>query len=149
VTAENTLQTYVSHLRKALEPDRAPRAQHGLLRTRAHGYELAVPSEAIDAVRFERLARTGRDALPAAPARAAEILRAASALWRGEPLADFGFELFAQAEITRLNELRVAVLEDRVEAELALGRHVELCSELSRAVTEQPLRERLWSQLIR
>ncbi|HET9258477.1 MAG TPA: BTAD domain-containing putative transcriptional regulator, partial [Pseudonocardiaceae bacterium] len=148
-TAANTLQTYVSHLRKALEPDRAPRAQHGLLRTRAHGYELAVPPETIDAVRFERLARAGREALPKAPARAAELLRAASALWRGEPLADFSVELFAQSEITRLTELRAAVLEDRVEADLTLGRHVELCSELSRAVTEQPLRERLWSQFIR
>jgi DNA-binding SARP family transcriptional activator len=148
-TAENTLQTYVSHLRKALEPDRAPRAQHGLLRTRACGYELAIAPEAIDAVRFERLVRAGRDALPGAPQRAAEILRAASALWRGEPLADFSLELFAQSEITRLTELRAAAVEDRVEAELALGRHVELCSELSRAVTEQPLRERLWSQFIR
>jgi DNA-binding SARP family transcriptional activator len=148
-TAENTLQTYVSHLRKILEPDRAPRARHGLLRTRAHGYELAVPPESIDAVQFERLARTGHDALPAAPERAAEILRAACALWRGEPLADFSSELFAQSEITRLTELRAVALEDRVEAELALGQHSTLCGELSQAVVEQPLRERLWSQLIR
>ncbi len=149
VTAANTLQTYVSHLRRALEPGRTPRVQGGVLRTRGRGYELTVPPEAIDAVRFERLARAGCDALPAAPERAAEILRAATALWRGEPLTEFGFELFAQAEIARLTELRAAVLEDRVEAELALGRHVALCGELSRAVAEQPLRERLWSQLIR
>ncbi|MGH3823521.1 MAG: BTAD domain-containing putative transcriptional regulator, partial [Pseudonocardiaceae bacterium] len=148
-TAANTLQTYVSHLRKALQPDRAPRAQDGVLCTRAHGYELIVPPEAIDAVRFERLAHAGRDKLAASPERAAEILRAASALWRGEPLVEFGFELFAQAEIARLSELRAAAVEDRVEAELALGRHVALCSELSRAVAEYPLRERLWSQLIR
>jgi DNA-binding SARP family transcriptional activator len=147
-TAANTLQTYVSHLRRALEPDRSPRAQYGLLCTRGHGYELAVPPEAIDAVRFERLARAGRDALPAAPARAAEILRAARALWRGEPLADFSFELFAQSEITRLTELRAAAEEDRVEAELALGRHAALCGELNQAVIERPLRERLWFQLI-
>ncbi|MGH3695156.1 MAG: BTAD domain-containing putative transcriptional regulator [Pseudonocardiaceae bacterium] len=149
VTAANIVQTYVSHLRRTLEPGRAPRVQGGVLRTRGRGYELAIPPEAIDAVRFERLARAGRDALPAAPQRAAEILRAATALWRGEPLAEFGFELFAQAEIARLTELRAAVLEDRVEAELALGRHAALCGELSRAVAEQPLRERLWSQLIR
>ena len=148
-TAENTLQTYVSHLRKALEPDRVPRAQYGLLRTRPHGYELAVPPEAIDAARFERLVHAGRDALPSAPERAAEILRAASALWRGEPLADFGFELFAQSEIARLTELRAMALEDRVEADLALGRHASLCGELNQAVVEQPLRERLWAQLIR
>ncbi|MGH8571405.1 MAG: BTAD domain-containing putative transcriptional regulator, partial [Gammaproteobacteria bacterium] len=88
-------------------------------------------------------------ALHSDPERAAAPLRAALTLWRGEPLAEFGFELFAQAEITRLTELRAAVLEDRAEADLALGRHVALCSELSRAVTEHPLRERLWSQLIR
>jgi DNA-binding SARP family transcriptional activator len=148
-TAANTLQTYISHLRRAFEPDRAPRAQDGVLRTRGHGYELVVSPEAIDAVRFERLAGAGREALPDSPERAAEILRAATALWRGEPLAEFGFELFAQSEIARLTELRAATLEDLIEADLALGRHVALCSELIRAVTEHPLRERLWSQLIR
>jgi DNA-binding SARP family transcriptional activator len=148
-TAVNTLQTYVSHLRRVLEPGRAPRAQDGVLRTRVQGYELVVPPEAIDAVRFERLACAGRDALPSAPERAAEILRAATALWRGEALVDFRFELFAQSEITRLTELRATVMEDLVEADLALGRHAALCGELSRAVAEQPLRERLWSQLIR
>ncbi|MDQ3764952.1 MAG: AfsR/SARP family transcriptional regulator [Actinomycetota bacterium] len=148
-TAANTLQTYVSHLRRALEPDRAPRAKSDVLRTRGQGYVLAVEPEAIDAVRFERLARDGRNALLSAPEQAAKSLRAALALWRGEPLADFSFELFAQAEIARLTELRASALEDRVEADLALGRHAVLCAELSRAVTEQPLRERLWSQLIR
>jgi DNA-binding SARP family transcriptional activator len=148
-TAANTLQTYVSHLRRTLEPDRAPRAQDGVLRTCGPGYILAVAPEAIDAVRFERLARDGHDALPSDPGQAAETLRAALALWHGEPLAEFGFELFAQAEIARLTELRAAVTEDRVEADLLLGRHAALCGELSRAVLEQPLRERLWSQLIR
>ncbi|MGH3772862.1 MAG: BTAD domain-containing putative transcriptional regulator [Pseudonocardiaceae bacterium] len=149
VTAANTLQTYVSHLRRALEPNRLPRAKDGLLGTRGYGYVLAVSPEAVDAVRFERLARDGHDALFSDPVRAAETLRAALALWRGDPLAEFGFELFAQAEIARLTELRAAVVEDRVEADLALGRHAALCGELSRAVLEQPLRERLWSQLIR
>ncbi len=148
-TAANTVQTYVSHLRRALEPDRAPRTQDGVLRTRDPGYSLVVAPEAVDAVRFERFAREGRDALPADPERAAETLSRALALWRGEPLVEFRFELFAQAEITRLTELRSVVLEDRAEAELALGRHATLCGELSRAVAEQPLRERLWSQLIR
>ncbi len=148
-TAANTLQTHVSHLRRALEPDRAPRAQDGVLRTRREGYVLAIAPEAVDAVRFERLAREGSDALPADPERAAETLSRALGLWRGEPLAEFRFELFAQAEITRLTELRSVVLENRAEAELALGRHAALCGELSRAVAEYPLRERLWSQLIR
>lgn len=148
-TAANTLQTYVSHLRRTLEPDRAPRAKDGLLCTRGHGYVLAAPPEAVDAVRFEHLVCDGRDAVPTDPQRAANTLCAALALWRGEPLAEFSFELFAQAEIARLTELRAAAVENRVEADLALGRHAALCGELTRAVTEQPLRERLWSQLIR
>jgi DNA-binding SARP family transcriptional activator len=148
-TAPNTLQTYVSHLRRALEPNRTLRARDGVLRTRGQGYVLAVPPEAVDAVRFERLARAGRDALSSDPVLAAETLRAGLALWRGEPLVEFGFELFAQAEIARLTELRTAALEDRVEADLAMGQHAALCGELSQAVVEQPLRERLWSQLIR
>ncbi len=149
VTAANTLQTYVSHLRRALEPDRPPRAKGGILRTHGHGYELVVAPEAIDATRFERLARAGRDALACDPEKAAEILRTALKLWRGAPLDEFGFELFAQAEIARLTELHAVAMEDRVDADLALGRHMALCSELRHAVAEQPLRERLCSQLIR
>ncbi|MGH3931003.1 MAG: AfsR/SARP family transcriptional regulator, partial [Pseudonocardiaceae bacterium] len=144
-----TVQTYISRLRRALEPGRAARTKDGLIRTRGQGYTLAIEPDAIDAVRFERLAHAGRDALPGDPQRAADLLRQGLALWRGEPLAEFGFELFAQAEITRLTELRIAALEDRVEADLALGRHAALCGELSHAVLEQPMRERLWSQLIR
>lgn len=147
-TAANTVQTYISRLRRALDPGRAARARDGVLRTRRHGYTLAVEPEAIDSVRFERLARQGRDALPHDPASAAETLRRGLALWRGEPLADFSFEPFAQAEIARLTELRITAMEDRVQADLVLGRHAALCSELSQAVVEQPLRERLWSQLI-
>ncbi len=148
-TAANTLQTHISRLRRALEPGRAARAQDGVLRTHPQGYMLAVAPEFIDAVRFERFARDGREALAGDPERAADILRQGLGLWRGEPLAEFRFELFAQAEITRLSELRAAALEDRVEADLALGRHTALCGELSRRVVEYPLRERLWSQLIR
>ncbi|MCA1676855.1 MAG: AfsR/SARP family transcriptional regulator, partial [Actinobacteria bacterium] len=148
-TASNTVQTYISRLRRVLEPGRAARAKDGVLRTRGHGYTLDVAPEAIDSVRFERLARQGREALPHDPELAAETLRRGLALWRGEPLAEFSFEPFAQAEITRLTELRITAMEDRVEADLALGRHAALCGELSQAVLEQPLRERLWSQLIR
>ncbi|HEX2297191.1 MAG TPA: AfsR/SARP family transcriptional regulator [Pseudonocardiaceae bacterium] len=148
-TAANTVQTYISRLRRVLEPGRPARAKGGVLCTHGHGYRLALAPEAIDSVRFERLARQGREALPGDPELAAETLRRGLALWRGEPLADFSFEPFAQAEITRLSELRIAALEDRVEADLALGRHAALCGELSQAVHEQPLRERLWSQLIR
>ncbi|MGH3873413.1 MAG: BTAD domain-containing putative transcriptional regulator [Pseudonocardiaceae bacterium] len=148
-TAANTVQTYISRLRRALDPGRAARAKDGLIRTSDQGYTLAVEPDAIDAVRFERLVHAGRAVLPGDPQRGVDLLRQGLALWRGEPLAEFGLELFAQAEIARLTELRLAALEDRVQADLALGRHAELCGELSQAVLEQPLRERLWSQLIR
>lgn len=148
-TGANTLQTYVSHLRRVLEPDRSSRVRDGVLRTYRCGYKLMVEPEAVDAARFERLVRDGRHALSSDPERAAESLGIALGLWRGEPLAEFGCELFAQAEIARLTELRALAVEDRVEADLVLGRHAALCAELSRAVIQQPLRERLWSQLIR
>lgn len=147
-TATNTLQTYISRLRRALDPGRPARAKGGVLRTLGHGYMLAVEPDAIDSVRFELLVRQGREVLSRDPELAADALRRGLALWRGEPFADVSCEPFAQAEIARLTELRVAALEDRVEADLALGRHTALCSELSQAVVEQPLRERLWSQLI-
>src|SRR2546422_678494 len=82
------------------------------------------------------------------PAGAADTLRTALALWRGAPLADLAWEPFAHVEITRLEELRLAALEDRIDADLALGRHGQLVAELERLVAEQPLRERPRSQLM-
>jgi len=76
-------------------------------------------------------------------ADAAEQLRAALALWRGSPLSDFSYERFAQDEIARLEELHVAAVEDRIEADLALGRHAELVPELESLVSRHRLRERL------
>ena len=148
-TAAATLNTYVSHLRSALEPGRAPRSQPGLLLTREPGYLLAVDPERVDALRFERLADEGRRALAAGDATtAAPTLREGLGLWRGGALADFVYEPFAQAEATRLEELRLATLEQRVDADLALGRHHDLVAELRRLVDEHPLRERLWGQLM-
>lgn len=147
-SATNTLQTYVSHLRRLLEPDRAARAQGRLLQTRDPGYLLSVQPEAIDAVRFERLVRQGSAAMPTDPQRASDDLRAALQLWRGDPLADVSLEPFAQPEIVRLAELGTAALCDRVDADLALGQHGALCAELVQAVDRHPLHERLWGQLI-
>jgi hypothetical protein len=79
---------------------------------------------------------------------AAATLRKALALWRGEPLEDFTFEPFAQAEIARLTELHLGAREDRLQADLALGAHAELCGELMQLVAEHPLRERLWGHLM-
>jgi DNA-binding SARP family transcriptional activator len=147
-TAGNTLQTYVSHLRRVLEPGRAPREPSRLLVTRAPGYVLLVDQEGIDATRFERLVKRAHPILRADPEAAAAQLRTALTLWRGEPLANFTFEPFAQAEITRLSELRLATTEDRIEAELTLGAHAQLCGELAQLVADHPLRERLSGQLM-
>jgi DNA-binding SARP family transcriptional activator len=147
-SAQNLLQTYVSRMRDALEPGRARRAASGYLVTQEPGYLLSIDLDRIDAVRLEHLAGEGRRALASAPDVAAATLRSALALWRGDPLADFTFEPFAQAEITRLTELRLAALEDRVQADLARGAHAELCGELGQLVCEHPLRERLWGHLM-
>ena len=140
-TARNTIQVYVSQLRKLL-PD-------GMLETAPPGYRLVVESDAIDLFEFVRLSEEGRTALGAGDAAAgADSLRAALALWRGPPLADLAWEPFAQAEIVRLDELRLAALEDRIDADLALGRHGQLIGELEQLVAEHPLRERLRAQLM-
>jgi predicted ATPase/DNA-binding SARP family transcriptional activator len=140
-TARNTIQVYISQLRKLL-PD-------GALETAPPGYRLVIEADTVDLFEFMRLSEEGRTALRAADAAgAADALRAALALWRGAPLADLPWEPFAQAEIVRLEELRLAALEDRIEADLALGRHGQLVGELERLVAEQPFRERLREQLM-
>src|SRR5215472_17512271 len=106
-------------------------------------------AEQIDVRRFERFAADGRSALAAnEPDMAAEKLRAALSLWRGSPLADLNDEQFAQPEITRLNDLWIGILEDRIEADLALGRHADLVGELLKLVSAHPLRERLYQLLM-
>jgi len=147
-SAANTLQTYVAHLRGAVEPDRARRKVGQILVTRQPGYMLAIEPDGIDAVRFERLAGQGRHELATAPVDAARTLRAALALWRGEALTEYTFEPFAQAEITRLTERRLSALEDRIGADLSLGEHTALAGELAQLVSEHPLRERLAGQFM-
>lgn len=142
-TATKVLQNCVSALRKEL-PGGAE-----TLRTLGAAYELRVSADELDRDRFERLLAEGRAALAAGdPDEAADVLHRALALWHGPPLADFAYERFAQDEITRLEELHVAALEDRIDADLALGRHAELVPELEGLVTRHPLRERLRSQLM-
>ena len=131
------LRVRVSQLRKALGAE--------LVVTRPPGYLLTVPPEQVDLHRFERLAAEARSE---PPERAAELLREALALWRGDPLAELAYESFAQPEIGRLKEVRLAALELRVEADVALGRHAELVPELEAAVATNPLRERLRGQLM-
>lgn len=139
--ALKTLRSYVSRLRALLGGD--------LLVSRAPGYVLQLRSEQRVSERFARLCREGREALAdGAPLLAAGRLREALSLWRGSPLADLADEPFAQAESARLEELRVTAVEDRIEADIELGRHAEAVGELETLLQEHPLRERLWGQLM-
>jgi predicted ATPase/class 3 adenylate cyclase len=139
--AAKVIQNYVSRLRKVLP--------EGALRTRAPGYLLEVEPEAVDLIRFERLVGEGRSALAAgAPDRAADTIREAIALWRGPALTEFAAEHFAQVEGGRLDDLRLAALENRIDADLQLGRHAEVTGELEVLIASHPHRERLRAQLM-
>jgi DNA-binding SARP family transcriptional activator len=139
-TAVKMIHIYVSKLRKLLPA--------GLLVTRPPGYAVTIPPAALDLVRFERLRERGRTALArGCAAEAAGRLREALALWRGPALAEFD-EPFAAIESGRVEEMRLACLEDRIDADLALGRHTLLVGELDALVAHQPLRERLRGQLM-
>jgi DNA-binding SARP family transcriptional activator len=148
-TAANALQVYVGKLRKALEPARTRGAADALLMTRAPGYILRTEPDELDAYRFERLLIEGRAAGEARDhANAARGLRQALDLWRGPALADFTYDPFAQAEIARLEELRLDAVAERVEADLALGKAADLVGELEALIRDHPLHERLRGQLM-
>jgi DNA-binding SARP family transcriptional activator len=134
--AAAALRVNVSRLRKALPQD--------VLATRAPGYLMRVEPDALDLHRFERLVDEGRSLLACGlAADASERLREALSLWRGPALGDFTYESFAQAAIARLEEIRLAAVELRIDADLALGRQDELVGELEALVAEHPLHERL------
>jgi DNA-binding SARP family transcriptional activator len=137
--AANALQYHVSQLRKLLGRD-------DVIVTREPGYLVRLEPDQLDLLRFERLVEVAERA---GPARAAELLREALGLWRGEPLADLAGEPFAQTEIRRLQEMRLAARELQIEADVALGRHLQLVPELEALVREHPLRERLSAALMR
>jgi predicted ATPase/DNA-binding SARP family transcriptional activator len=126
-TAQKALQVYISQLRKVLGKDR--------LVTKSPGYLLRVNPDELDLERFRRLQDEGR-------------FGEALALWRGPPLSDMSYQRFAQTEISRINELRLACLESRIERDLETGKHAELVGELDALVGEHPLRERLRGQLM-
>jgi DNA-binding SARP family transcriptional activator len=138
IHARKTIQVYVGRLRRLL----------GDTRLVAHpgGYLLQVEPDELDMARFEQLTA---EAARATPAVAARKLTDALALWRGPPLADLAYEGFAQAEIARLEEMRLAAHEDRITADLACGRHAQLVGELEALVARHPLRERLrWALML-
>ena len=140
------MQVHVSRLRKALG---VGNGADGVIVTRERGYELTLDPERLDALRFERLVAEGRSELAAGdPNRAAAAFETALALWRGAPLAGLANEPFVQREAARLDDLRLAALEDLGEAKLALGRHGELVGRLEALIGEHPYRERLRAQLM-
>jgi DNA-binding SARP family transcriptional activator len=142
-TAGKVLQNCVSALRKELP------AGGEALRTVGGAYALQVAPGELDRDRFERGLAEGRAALAAGETEeAAEQLRAALGLWRGSPLSDFTYERFAQDEITRLEELHLEAIEDRIDADLGLARHDGLVPELEALVGRHPVRERLRGQLM-
>jgi peptide/nickel transport system substrate-binding protein len=141
---DRLLRVQISRLRKLLGPEGGTR-----LVARAPGYVLRVEPGELDLEVFERALVEARQRMAERePERAAEILREGLDLWRGRPLADLEFEPFVRIEIDRLEELRLAALEERIDAELALGQHTALVPELEALSAEHPLRERLSQQLM-
>ncbi len=142
VTAVTQVQRQISELRKAL-------VSASVIETRAPGYVIRLAADQLDLGRFERLSEEANRALARGDAlHASDLLRQALGLWRGEPLVDLGSESFALVAIQRLQEIRLAALEQRIEAELALGRDRELIGELEELVAENPLREHFRAQLM-
>ncbi|HEV8626389.1 MAG TPA: BTAD domain-containing putative transcriptional regulator, partial [Acidimicrobiia bacterium] len=142
-TATQVLRVFVSRLRRTLREA----GSDGLLLTQPPGYVIRVEPKSLDAACFESLVAEGRDQTARGDStRAAATLREALALWRGPALSDVADAPGARAEAARLEEVRLAVLEDRIDADLACGRHVELVPELDGWTRAEPLRERLWAQ---
>ena len=140
-TAATALQGYVSQLRKVIEPDRSTPS---VIVTQGSGYVARMAPGQLDSSCFEQLVARGRADLAAGrPQEAADALAEALALWRGPALANVRNEAFAQEPIRRLEELRIAAVENHLDARLWLGRHSEVVAELEGLVSEHPLRERL------
>ena len=148
-TAAKSLQVHVSQLRKVLEPNRKSGEAGELLLTRSPGYVLTLDPDQLDVERFKRLYEEGREALAKGDpeAAAAELERSAGLMARSS-LADLTYASFAQSEISRLEEMRLAALEDRIEADIGCGRHTAVIGDLERLISVEPLRERPRRQLM-
>ena len=146
-SAANSIQIYVSKLRRLLGDGDS--ADGSAIVTEPPGYRLRVPPGELDADRFERLITAGSEALGAGKAdRAEKTFAHALTLWHGPPFADFAGEPFAQAEIARLEQLRLRALEEQIEARTALGCHATVLTQLPTLVDLHPLEERLRAQLM-
>ncbi|GGM13181.1 BTAD domain-containing putative transcriptional regulator [Dactylosporangium sucinum] len=144
--ATASLQAYVSRLRRALEPGRTSRDRSAVLVSRAPGYFLAVPHEAVDASRFAAAVAAARSAGPSE--QTVQHLTTALDLWRGDPLPELGDSPLARAERSRLQELRFSAIEERSAALLALDRPAEVIFASESILAEAPYRERVWGQLM-
>ncbi|CAL9659788.1 BTAD domain-containing putative transcriptional regulator [Streptomyces sp. enrichment culture] len=142
--AVGAVRTFVGDLRRALEPERPPRAPARLLVTEGPGYALRAAPDTVDAWRFEA-AVAEADRLPAA--QAPDRLRTALGEWRGPAYAEFGTEGWARAERSRLTELRLRAVERRAELLVELGRAAEAVPDLDAHLTEHPWREESWRLL--
>ena len=140
-SAASVLRLYITQIRRALPP--------GRLVTKPPGYRLDLMDGELDAARFELLLADARRALTAGNVRLARTLFARGLdLWRGDALADVATKRFARDEAARLDDLRLACVEGRLDADLQLGRHDDVLAELERLVVEHPLRERLRGHLM-
>ncbi len=147
-TADRTVHAYVARLRRTLEPRRPRGEPSTLLATVGRGYELRLDAEQLDATRFEELAKRGADQLEGGDDAASSTLRQALGMWRGEAFGEFPEVEGCVAAARRLAELRLALVEDLVDADLADGRASELVGEIETLLRDEPFRERLWGQLI-
>ena len=147
VSSVRSLQVYVSNIRRILARHNSSGSSR--IHRQGTGYVLDLDSAHLDVTRFEELAAEGREALrELRPEKARARLGEALALWRGRPLADFAYQEWARRETDRLDELRLAAVGDRIEADLVLGRHGELVAELEQLTAEHPYREALAGQLM-
>jgi DNA-binding SARP family transcriptional activator len=144
----NALWVHLCNLRSALEPSRSKGSRNTVLLTRPPGYVIDVGAGGLDSRRFEELVQHGRALLGTDPGSASAAIGQGLAMWRGSAYADVAYESFAQAEISRLEEIRLEALELRVDADLRRGLAPELVGELQGLVREHPWREQLTAELM-
>lgn len=148
-SAPLVIQAHVSALRQALEPDRQPRAEPRVLQTTSGGYRMELNVDQLDVLEFEALMGSAGDCLQRDEvAEAAKLLREALSLWRGAPLAEVHDLEIARVEVTRLEELRLTALAQYVEANLRMGRYLDLIPQLTVLIGEFPYHERFYTQLM-
>ncbi|HET6833875.1 MAG TPA: BTAD domain-containing putative transcriptional regulator [Acidimicrobiales bacterium] len=147
-TAERTVHAYVARVRRTLEPRRPRGEPSTVLETVGRGYQLRLDATQLDATRFGDLAKRGSDQLVTGDDAASSTLRQALGLWRGEAFGEFREVEACVAEGRRLEELRLGLVEDRVDADLAAGQSTELVGEIEALLRDEPFRERLWGQLM-